>query len=283
MTPGASQSKPILMVTARNTDRVSAARPWIEIGAELDPVLARASRSDVIDVLHESSQRYGVATRTLQNICKAFRYVKSHAKSAGMSVHDVKAAAMSVDVLMRIQKKYPSTAFDIRKAVFNGEYSYRKLLELEKNIAKTSASPIFEQINWSAFAQEFVNDYFWGGELSMVFAPERGPYSSVANLLGVDLELSHKTKTACLFLTPRMTFSAHRGQEIENQIPKVFASAGFYDRVLYLLWDDDEINIVNRYISKSISEQMIGIELLHRHEVAAYNVFGDEMLLSSRA
>ena len=271
------------MVIARTPFKVNAShRPWIEIGAELDPVLACASRSGALDVLRDASQRYGVAPRTLQNICKAFRYVNSHAKSVRMSVNDVKAAAMSIDVLMRIQKKSPSTAIDIRKAVFNGELSYREMIKIEDRIDKRSIRPVFEQIDWNAFAQEFVNDYFWGGELSLVFAPERRPYSSIANLLGIDLELRHKSKTACLFLTPRVAFSAHRGQEIENQIPKVFASAGFYNRVMYMLWDDEEIAVVKKYMSSSANKEINSIELLYRHEVAAYNCFGDEILSLSK-
>ena len=276
-----SQDKPIHMITAKNVDKVNVTnRPWMEIGAELDPVLARTSKSGVADVLQEASQRYGVAARTLQNICKAYRYVKSHAKSVGMSMHDIKAAAMSIDVLIRIHKKSPQTAFDVRKEVFEGRYSYRYMLELEKEIDKKNARPVFEQIDWNAFAEEFVNDYFAGGELTMVFRPDRGRYSGIANLLGIDLELSHRNKTACLFLTPRVAFSAHRGQEIENQIPKVFASAGFYDRVMYLLWDDEEIDVVNRYASMSMDEKIKSIELLPRYDVDAYKCFGDEILSS---
>ena len=253
-------------------------RRWITIGAALDPLLSLAGPTDRSAILEEASNRHQLAPKSLLSIVKAYRYVRSHAKSADMAVEDVKSASLSIDVLMRIQKKAPQVAMDLRQSVFTGDYTYRELLKIEANIDKTRTKPVFDQVSWNAFSIELSYDYFNDVGTSWAFGPDRGPYSDIAKFLGVDLEMSYESMNACLFITPRIVFSEHRGQAIEIQIPKVFMSNFFYDRVLYLLWDDEEIESFERWRLKSKTDAADRIEVLHREEVAACYCFGDDLL-----
>lgn len=268
------------MTSARNSkNKVNlGVRPWITIGAALDPVLSLAGPADRSAILEEASRRHQLAPKSLLSIVKAYRYVRSHAKSADMSVEEVRSAALSIDVLMRIQKKAPQVAMDMRQSVFKGEYSYRELLKIESDIDKRRTKPVFDQVSWNAFSIELSYDYFNEVGTSWAFGPDRGPYSDVAKLLGVDLEMIHVSRNACLFITPRIVFSEHRGQAIETQVPKVFMSTFFYDRVLYLLWDDGEIESFEKWRLKSKTDAADKIEVLHREEVAACHCFGDDLL-----
>lgn len=253
-------------------------RPWITIGAELDPRLSLVRREERSAILSEASSRYQIAPRSLLNIVKAYRYVRSHAKSIDMAVDQVKGAALSIDVLMRIEKKSPRTAMDLRLPVFRGDYSYRELLKIESDIDQKRVKPVFEQVDWNAFSIELSYDYFSEVGTSWAFGPDRAPYSDVAKLLGVDLEVKGTSDRSCLFLTPRIAFSEHRGQALEIQIPKVFAATFFYDRILYILWDDDEVESFAKWHTRSKAGEARKIEVLHRAEVLACRCFGDDVL-----
>lgn len=256
-------------------DRV---RPWIMIGAELDPLLSLGNRTERSAILKEAAGRHQLASKSLLSIVKSYRYVKSHSKSVDMAVEEVKCAALSIDVLIRIQKKAPQTAMELRLGVFKGDYTYRELLKIELDIDKTRTKPVFEQIDWNAFSIELSYDYFNEIGTSWAFGPDRAPYSDVAKFLGVDLEIESKSETACVFITPRIVFSEHRGQPIENQIPKVFMSTFFYDRIIYILWNDEEIQSFERWRARSNTDEAGKIEVLHQQEVTACRCFGSDML-----
>lgn len=246
---------------------------WLTIGAKLDASLGTLPTAQRSAVLSEASLQYGLEVRTLRNILKSYRYAKSYSSASGVPLEDVKAAAITIDVLMRVEKKSPIDAFDRRQQVFDGSISYRDMLRVERRVDDAKKNVLLLQEKRDYFAIDLFELLFRDKKGSWKFSNQRDRYSRIGQILSVDWELSlsdensEKNESTCVFLSPFIAFSQFRGKSIEAQISSVIAAQHYYDRVVYFLSDKQEELLVKSIIGMS-----------HRREIIIETALYDDLI-----
>lgn len=219
---------------------------WLPAALALERRLAALPRGAQRAAYDEAVADRGLSRQTLRRMVAAARYVRSIAKSVAMAPEDVRAAVVTVEALMRLEKRDPRVAASMRRAVLEGRSSFRSVLALlDGGERRAAAAP---ERDWDAFALMLADNAFEVVD-AVGFGPDRAWASDVARELKVDMEVDERGTRWAVFLSPECEFSEFRGRAPSEQIPRLFMALFFYERVLFCYEREAEAVEVERFRS----------------------------------
>ncbi len=221
---------------------------WIEPALAFSARLAEVAKGEQPRFFAEQSLVFGITVQTLRRNTLAARYCASHAKGVGLAVKDVVAAALTVEMLIRLERRDRAAANKIRKAVFEGRVSAREMQERLRAVPERK--PRGRRMSeWTSFALGII-------EMCYTEAPQsfaKAEHSEIGKLLKVDIEVWLKGAKVpdAIFLSPLDDYSECAGLTFEDQVPFILAACVMYPRVNLALHERSEADRIFEVLDKA--------------------------------
>jgi hypothetical protein len=240
---------------------------WIPLALELE-----RRRSGLPLAERKSAYARDIETRdlkieTLRRLVPAAKYAAAAAKSAGLGLSEVTAAALALQHLMRLERLDPEAAAPLRRKVLTGEIPARRMAEIAKEAALRSRNRarLETLVPW----HEFVIKVSTAVEPD--FSKTRYETSNMLFCLNADFEIAvnEPKRKVAVFLSPLSEHSAFYGKELSEQIPFLFMATAFYDRVAFCFLGPDEAELIHRIWGQADARYRRDIETYDLHAIVA--------------
>ena len=174
---------------------------------------------------------------TLRRNTSAARYAAQHAKSVGLRIEEVVAAALAIELLVRLERRDRNAAQPIRRAVFDGSISVRELRKRLKAVPERRPRGRLLGDD-TAYALSLIEQTY--EKALRGFTREN---SDIAKLLRVDIEVTVEDdpEPHAIFISPSNEYSECAGLSIDDQIPFILAACLMYPRVNVAVSEKTEI------------------------------------------
>jgi hypothetical protein len=219
---------------------------WIGPALDFSGRLAALPTSERAEAFAAESAARGLTILTLRRNMLAARYCESHAKSVGMAVEAVVAAALAVEILMRLERRDRAAANALRKPVFEGRMSVRAMRDKLK--ATPEQRPRGRAMGeWGSFALSMIEQFY--SQSIKSFTP--GENSDIGKLLKVDIEfcIEGDKQVHAIFVSPLDDYSECAGLTIDDQIPLILAASLFFPQVNVALYEPAEASRVQTVLA----------------------------------
>lgn len=239
-----------------------AAGGWLTGALALEARISGKGVGDRRTAYDDERARRGLSLQTLRRMVAAARYVRSTAKSVGLEVQDVRAAVVSVEALMRLEKRDPRHAAALRGGVLKGETSFRALLAALDG--ERRPPQVATTADWASFALTLADQLYTSPIDEVGYAGDRSGLSAIAREIKVDLEVRQGGMATAVFLAPGCGHSEFAGRDLSEQVPRVFMALAFYPHVVFAYRHDGE----GRELDRLCQEAGAGAERLRLFDLA---------------